>query len=153
MNNTITCKLSSHSVTHYQSLVDGGANGRVAGEDVRVIWHNVDRRVDVRRIDNHEITSNPLVTAGGIINSVNGEIIIIMNQYSYYGKGRTIHLSGQLECCENLVDDKSVKVKGTQCIVTNDGFKIPISIKNGLLYIPLRTYINAEWDTLPHMCA
>ena len=74
-----------------------------------------------------------------------------MNQYACYGKGKTIHSSGQLEYFRNLVDDKSVKVKGTQCIITNDGFKIPISIKNGLPYIPLRPYTDAEWDTLPHI--
>ena len=151
VNNAIMFKLSSHSVAHSQSLVDRGANGRVAGEDVRVIWHNVDRRVDVCGIDNHEITSIPLFTSGGITNSFNGEIIIIINQCAYYGKERPIHSSGQLEYYENLVDDKSVKFKGTQCIVTNDGFKIPIRIKNDLPHIPLRPCADEEWDTLPQI--
>ena len=74
-----------------------------------------------------------------------------MNQHACCGKGKTIHSSGQLEYFSNLVDDKSVKVKGTQCIITNDGFKIPISIKNGLPCIPLRPCTDAEWDTLPHI--
>ena len=73
-----------------------------------------------------------------------------MNQYAYYGKGKTIHSSGQLEYFENLADDESVKVKGAQCVVTNDRFEIPISIKNGLLHVTSRPCTDAEWDTLPH---
>ena len=33
-----------------------------------------------------------------------------MNEYAYYGKGHTIHSSGQIEWHKNQVDDKSVKV-------------------------------------------
>ena len=39
-----------------------------------------------------------------------------MNEYAYYGKGHTIHSPGQIEWHKNQVDDKSVKVGGTQCI-------------------------------------
>ena len=53
---------SSRSSLH--SLVDRGANGGVAGSDVRVIETHPDRKVDIRGIDNHEITAIPLVTAG-----------------------------------------------------------------------------------------
>ena len=43
-----------------------------------------------------------------------------MNEYAYYGKEHTIHSSGQIEWHKNTVDDKSVKVGGTQWINTLD---------------------------------
>ena len=49
-----------------------------------------------------------------------------MNEYVYYGKGHTIHSSGQIEWHKSLVDDKSVKVGGTQCITTLDGCAFPL---------------------------
>ena len=32
-----------------------------------------------------------------------------MNEYAYYGKGHTIHSSGQIEWHTNTVDDKTTK--------------------------------------------
>ena len=47
-----------------------------------------------------------------------GYVNLIMNEYAYYGKGHTIHSAGQIEWHKNLVDDKSVRVGGKQCITT-----------------------------------
>ena len=44
-----------------------------------------------------------------------------MNEYGYYGRGHSIHSSGQIEWYSNIVDDKSVQVGGQQRIVTIDG--------------------------------
>ena len=151
VNKTVTYFLSKHDRTHTQSLVDRGANGGVAGEDVRVIHKALDRKICIRGIDNHEITDVPSVTAGGVTQTISGEVIAILNQYAYHGKGKTIHSSGQIEFFKNLVDDRSVKVGGKQHIKTNDGFTIPISIKSGLPYIPLRPFTDSEWDKLPHI--
>ena len=49
---------------------------------------------------------------------------LIMNEYDYYGKGHTIHSACQIEWHKNLVDDKSVKVGGKQCITTLDGYSL-----------------------------
>jgi hypothetical protein len=39
-----------------------------------------------------------------------------------------------------------------QCITTLlDGYISPINIVNGLLYVNMRPYTNAEWDSLPHV--
>ena len=36
-------------------------------------------------------------------------------------------------------------------MLTNDGHKIPVSIKDGLPYVPLRPYTNEEREILPHV--
>ena len=37
---------------------------------------------------------------------------LIMNEYACYGKGHTIHSSGQIKWFKNSVDDRSVQVGG-----------------------------------------
>ena len=84
-----------------------------------------------------------------------------MNEYAYYGKGHSIHSSGQIEWHTNTVDDKSVQVGGQQRIITIDGYAMPLMCNGGLMYmkfqgIPtdkdLQTYPSVhltspqEWD-------
>ena len=56
-------KSSSSSL---DSLVDTGDNGGVLGSDARVIEAYADCNVDAHGIDNHEITSIHMETAGGV---------------------------------------------------------------------------------------
>jgi hypothetical protein len=72
--------------------VDRGANGGVAGEDVRGIFKTL-RSVDIQGLDNHQVSNIPIVTAGGVIKSQCGDVIAIMHQHAYIGRGRTIHSS------------------------------------------------------------
>ena len=61
-----------------------------------------------------------------------GPFILIMNQYAFYGRGRTIHSLGQIEAYKNLVNDRSMRVEGgKQSIVTVKGYVVPLDIING----------------------
>src|SRR5919112_4970772 len=93
---------SCHASGHKGSLVDRGANGGIAGDDVRIIA-KTDRSVNIQGIDNHRINKIPIVTAGGVINAQKGPAIAIMHQYAYTGKGKFIHLSAQLEVHKQTV--------------------------------------------------
>ena len=151
VNTCITYQISQANKSSLYSLVDRGANGGVAGNDVRVIEKHSDKTCNIKGIDNHEVPSIPIVTAGGVTSTISGEVIIIMHQYAYHPKCPTIHSSAQIEHYKNVVDDRSIKVGGSQHITTLDNYKIPISIKSGLPYIPLRPYTDTEWETLPHV--
>ena len=61
-----------------------------------------------------------------------------MNEYAYYGRGHSIHSSGQIEWYTNTVDEKSVQVGGQHRIVTVDGYPIPLVCKGGLMYLQLQ---------------
>ena len=85
----------SHHVTYEEkesirysqnSLVDRRANGKVEGRDVRVIETNPDRKVDIRGVENHQISAIPLVTAVGVTTTTTGEVIVIMHQHPHHGK-------------------------------------------------------------------
>jgi hypothetical protein len=149
-NQHILYSASSHRQGRTGALIDRGANGGIAGEDVRVI-NRTGRQVDVQGIDNHQIVNIPIVTAGAVIKTQRGEVIAIMHQYAHTGKGKTIHSSGQLEWYKQLVDDRSIKVGGKQHIKTLDGYVIPLDIKSGLPYVKMRPYTDDEWDTLAHV--
>jgi hypothetical protein len=137
VNQHIQYWASSHCQVRTGALVDRGANGGIAGDDVRVI-NRTGQQVDVQGIDNHQIVDIPIVTAGAVVKLQCGEVIIILHQYSYTGKGKTIHSSGQLEWYKQEVDDKSIKVGWKQCIMTLDGYVIPLNVKKGLPYVKMQ---------------
>ena len=60
-----------------------------------------------------------------------------MNGYACYGKGHTIHSSGQIEWFKNSVDDRSVQVGGKQRICTIDGYAMPLTCRGGLMYLSI----------------
>jgi hypothetical protein len=56
------------------------------------------------------------------------------------------------EAYGNDVNDRSIKVQGgLQCITTLDSYVFPVNIVNGLPYVTMHPYTDAEWDTLPHV--
>ena len=109
----------------------------MAGSDVRILGTS-SRKCTVTGIDNHEIPGLDLVQCAGLVETNHGMVNLIMNEYAYYGKGHSIHSSGQIEWYTNTVDDKSVQVGGQQRIVTIDGYSMPLVCKGGLMYLQLQ---------------
>jgi hypothetical protein len=78
---------SDHRTVRRGALVDRGAGGGIAGDDVHII-HESGRQVDVQGIDNHQIVDIPIVTAGAAVSTQRGDLIIIMHQYAWTKKGK-----------------------------------------------------------------
>jgi hypothetical protein len=93
-----------HCTTRRGALVDRGANGCIGGEDIRVI-SRTGRIMDVQGIDDHQIVDMPIITAGAVVKTQQGEAIVIMHQYAYTGKGKTIHSAAQMEHFKQKVHD------------------------------------------------
>ena len=146
------CYLFQHANHTNQQLVDRGANGGLAGSDMRVI-HKTHRKINIQGIDNHEVTDLDVVTAATLLNTSQGKVIGIFNEYAYLGKGSSIHSSGQLEWFKTNVDEKSVfQVGGTQLITTLDGYSVPLLIKDGLAYATsIGRPTDQDMDTYPHV--
>ena len=132
------------------SLVDRGANGGILGDDAHVIFHH-QRTVDVTGIDNHEMTNLKIVDASTRVTTQLGPVILILRQYAYHGTGRSIHSCAQIEAHKNMVDDRSMRVGGTQCIRTVEGYVIPLDIIAGLPHMKMFPNTSKEWDELPHV--
>ena len=120
----------------HRSLADRGANGGLAGSDVRILSKS-SRKCIVTGIDQHQINGLDIVQCAALVNTNPGYVNLIKNEYAYYGKGHTIHSSGQTEWHKNTVDDKSVKVGGSQCITTLDGYSFPLKCTGGLIYLSI----------------
>ena len=112
--------------------INQGAIGGITGIDTRVIEHHPCQTVDLCGIDNHEITSIPIVTAGAVARSQQGGVILIMPQYAYHlQQGRSIHSSCQLESFANDGNNKLNHdiPQGPQQIQTVDSYVFSLSIR------------------------
>ena len=127
------------------ALVDRGANGGLAGADMRPIEYVFGSTVDVTGVGNSLLSDLPLVQAASLIQTKRGPIIGLFNQYAYTGEGRSIHSSIQMEAWGVEVSETSrnARVPGKQRLTTIDGHRIPISIRNGLPFIDM-TYPTDE---------
>ena len=136
---------------HPGTLIDRGANGGLIGADAKVQFKH-GYAIDVTGIDNHEIKALEMVDATAKSFTQHGPCIVVMQHYAYHGVGRTLHSAGQIEAHEGtVVDDRSIKVNGSQCIRLLDGRVIPLDISNGLPYMPMEPHTQEEFDTLPHV--
>ena len=147
------CKhyIFQHANHTNNQLVDRGANGGLAGSDMRAIY-KTHRKINISGIDNHEVNGLDVVTAATLLNTSLGKVIGIFNEYAHLGKGSSIHSSGQLEWFKTHVDEKSIKVGGTQLITTLDGYSVPLLIKDGLAYATsLGRPTDHDMDSYPHV--
>ena len=150
-NTRLTYTVGKHRADKHGALIDRGANGGVAGADVRVI-ETTHRAVHVQGVSDHQVTDLKIVTAGGVVQTQHGPVIAIFHQYAHLGTGKTIHSSFQLEEFGLEVDKTPIQLPcGLQHIKTPDGYMHPIRIKGGLPYVSLRPYTDMEWETLPHV--
>ena len=132
-------------------LIDRGANGGLAGADMRVI-HTNPRKINIVGIDDHELTGLNVVTAATLLDTQKGPIIGVFHEYAHLGKGRSIHAAAQMEWFNCQVDDRSQLVGGTQSIQTSEGYVIPLSIESGLVYMhSMRIPTDHDLQNYPHV--
>jgi hypothetical protein len=137
-SNMLKYSISRHSVVGTKSsLIDRGANGGLAGTDVKVI-NKTGRLASIIGVNGHSLSDLDIVTAAGLVESQNGPIIVKLHQYAHHGKGKTIHSSAQLEYYKNTVKDRSCVFGGKQRIVTLDDYVIPLHVRQGLAYMDMR---------------
>ena len=113
-------------------MIDRGANGGLAGADMRIL-QETDRKINIVGIDDHELTGLDVVTAAALFDTQKEPVIGIFHDYDHLGKGRFIHTAGQMEWFNCKVDDRSKVVGGTQRIETPHGYVFPLSIESGLV--------------------
>ena len=136
INHHFTYHIAQTSQAKHGSLVDRGANGGLAGSDVRILSRS-SRKCTVTGIDSHELQGLDVVQCAALVQTNHGIVNLIMNEYACYGKEHTIHSSGQIEWFKNSVDDRSVQVGGKQRICTIDGYAMPFTCRGGLMYLSI----------------
>ena len=116
------------------------------------VIHQTHQKINIQGIDNYEVTGLDVVTVATLLNTSQGKVIGIFNEYAYLGKGSSIHSSGPLEWFKTNVDEKSVKDGGSQLITTLDGYSVPLLIKDDLAYATsLGKPTDQDMGTYPHV--
>ena len=136
INHHFTYHIAQASQAKHGSLVDRGANGGLAGSDVRILSRS-SRKCTVTGIDSHELQGLDVVQCAALVQTNHGIVNLIINEYACYDKGHTIHSSGQIEWFKNSVDDRSVQVGGKQRICTIDGYAMPLTCRGGLMFLSI----------------
>ena len=130
-----------YNVTHAATstkggaLVDRGANGGMAGSNMKRLETVIGVTADVQGVADLKVRSLDIILGASLVEKTNrGPVIGLFPQYAYYGEGNTIHSALQMEAFGLQVDEKSRRSKypGRQRITTPDGYVIPLSIRNGL---------------------
>ena len=135
-----------------KSLIDRGANGGIAGDDMRIISHNDPPQfIDIQGIDNHSLSMLKIGTFGAVATTQRGEVILVFHQYAHHGRGKSIHSCLQLEDNGILVDDRSSQLGGKQVLQSPEGHVMPLDFQNGLAYLKLRPFKTKEWNELQHI--
>ena len=121
------------------SLMDGGCNGGVAGDDMYVL-ERTGHTVDVRGIDDHIVEGLDVGTAVGLVTTVAGEkLLLYCHQYALAGKGPTVHSTHQIRHFGHTVDDTATVSGGSQCLITCiGGYVIPFAFRDGLPCMDMR---------------
>ena len=100
------------------ALLDTGANGGMAGSDMKILIYHAQDRAHVTGIPGNMLLDLPIVTGAAFIETTDGPITGIFYQYTYYSKGKLIHSVPPLESYENQVMCTSRKKCGMQRVVT-----------------------------------
>ena len=87
---------SEMTINHHFTYHVAQANGGLAGSDVRILSRS-SRKCTVTGIDSHELQGLDVVQCAALVETNHGIVNFIMNEYACYGKGHTIHSSGQIE--------------------------------------------------------
>ena len=84
INHHFTFHVAQASQAKHGSLVDRGANGGLAGSDVRILSRS-SRKCTVTGIDSHELQGLDVVQCAALVETNHGIVNLSMNEYACYG--------------------------------------------------------------------
>ena len=84
INHHFTYHIAQASQAKHGSVVDRGANGGLAGPDVRILSRS-SRKCTVTGIDSHELQGLDVVQCTALVETNHGIVNLIMNEYGCYG--------------------------------------------------------------------
>ena len=100
----------------------------------------------------HKVDDLELVTAGAVVETQSGPIIIIMNQCARMINGKTMHSSGQMEHHKAVVKDQAHAITNVvPHLEPHEGYRTPLCFINGLPYMKMRVLTDKELETLPRV--
>ena len=107
--------------------------------------------IDLSGLQEHTVRQLPLVHSACVIESHLGPVIAHFYQQAHMPDDKSVISSLHLEASGCIVEDKSMKITGKQPYVQSpDGYRFPMSVRQGLTYLDARPVRDEEWEKLPH---
>ena len=98
-------------------------------------------------MEDHKVDDLELVTAGAVVETQSGPIIIIMNQCARMINGKTIHSSGQMEHHKVVVKDQAHAITNVvPYLEPHEGSRTPLCFINGFPYMKMRIPTDKELE-------
>ena len=128
--------------------MDGDSKSGLAGNNVHILETDPITKVNVTGIGNEVFDSMPIVQCTGLVETIDeGNIILIMSQYTHHPSGKTIHSKNQLESFRCCIFDSSCKHGGKQLILIS---AFPLHVHNGLFYMDMSKPTGSDLQHYPH---
>jgi hypothetical protein len=138
-------KNARHHNASHGSLIDGGANGGLAGADMECVA-TTGITCNVKGLDDTEVKDLVIGTGRAIVETSSGPVVGLFPQYAFYGGAESVHAPAQLRSGGLLVDDCPRGNGGRQMLVTACGKYIPLAIRGGLPHMDMRLPLPGECD-------
>ena len=124
----------------YSALVEGGANGSFAGDDMMILKTEPIAKIDVAGIGNEVFDAMSIMQSAGLADTADeGRIILIMSQYGHHGSGKMIHSKNQMEAFGCCIFGSSWKHGGHKAVLDSHADTLVLG-KNALVFL------NQEWQ-------
>ena len=119
------------------ALADSGANGNIIALDMKIIYFNSDGKcVSIGIAGDHQLTGNRLCCECSVAKSSHGWIKLYWPQGAQVTTQQNSILSVvQMRDNGCLVNDVAKAHRGKQMIMTPNGIRLPLVIKNSLPYL------------------
>ena len=139
--------------TEYQgALVDSGANGGMARSDTCIIATVPHAFVDITGVGGEVLQCLPIVLGASLVHTVDeGPVILIMSQYAHKPDSKLIHSKSQIEHFGGVVHDSAKSTGGQQLVATDEGYTIPLHVRNGSYYMDMVPATNDDMECCPHV--
>ena len=150
--NSTNC-FTQHEATHvhHGALVDSGANGGIAGSDIRILLVPPHAFVDITGVGGVMLQSLPIVQCASVVETVDeGPIVLIMSQYAHKPDSKSIHSKSQVEHFSGIVNDSSHSTGGQQLVIMHEGYTIPLHVCIRLFYMDMVPASEHDMDLYPH---
>ena len=146
-------KVNLLDASTFGSLIDGGANGGMAGADTRLLSISDTRMADISTADhNNTIKNLKIGLFAGKVKTTQGYIVLLLGEYAHNPTATTtIHSALQIRSFGHDVDDVPIMLGGMQRIKTSCNRIIPLSIRNGLAYLEMTPPTDDDINTLPQV--
>eukprot|EP00984_Skeletonema_dohrnii_P028841 scaffold18987_cov100-Skeletonema_dohrnii-CCMP3373.AAC.1 len=133
INQTVNYHASAAYTTDTAGLIDGGANGGLAN-----------------RVGNHNIPKLRIGTFAAKVQLQDARwVLMIFHEYGELPNGKTIHSKVQLKDNNCEVYDDPERLAGRQCLITQEGYHIPLDFSQGLAYIKMFFPTDEDFKNLP----